>query len=457
MLSLSDLSETTVTLPLAQFQGEEEGGDFAGSSVRCTVLLFRTSAQHWLAITSLDAAPGDDRPAPPPPPRLDLSADLGGVLDTAAKSGLLFPVSPESFALGPRAAVSEALSMSQTPGATSAALASPAEDLRQMAWVAEQQRAARAADPGMMAATGDGAIFRPFRFPTKISEAFRLPWGDIGKVTDRQLESFWEGTQMRNTPKRVIGAVIYIHHHYLLPFKQKIISRGRHLLVIKISEGAGRHPTRRCVAWWMPLPEVRERYADPARADKYAHGGSVYRVCQLVETYKLSTTVPVHFEVGERPHLGVGGFPLHCFDAAPEFRTQWRIGATDQELEEERKEVDRCIESKSSLEMSGEAKKAEKRRRKRQNRKARDKERAAEDAKAADEEQIEERRRALVRPNVALQGGGFLDGVLEQMRQRKAGLSGTDTAGAFNPPRRSEAEDFGCDSESSVSSSGSDD
>lgn len=463
MLSLSDLSETTVTLPLAQLQGEEEDGELLGGSVRCTVLLFRTSAQHWVAITSLDAAPSDDRLAPPPP-RLDLSSDLGGVLDAAAKSGLLFPVTPEAFALGPLAAVGEALASSGPgppgppgpAGPPGSALVAPSEDLRQMAWVAEQQRAARAADPSMMAATGDGAIFRPFRFPTKISEAFRLPWGDIGKVTDRQLESFWEGTQMRSTPRRVIGAVIYIHHHYLLPFKQKITSRGRHLLVIKISEGAGRHPTRRCVAWWMPLPEVRERYADPARADKYAHGGSVYRVCQLVETYKLSTTVPVHFEVGERPHLGVGGFPLHCFDAAPEFRTQWRIGATDQELEEEKKEVDRCIEARSSLEMSNEAKKAEKRRRKRQSRKARDKEKAVEDAQVADKEKDDARRKGLVRPNAALQGGGFLDGVLEQMRQRKAGIAG-EASGSFNPPGRAEPEDSGWNDGSSVSSSGSDD
>merc|ERR1719401_1385032 len=81
-----------------------------------------------------------------------------------------------------------------------------AEGTSPEARLADQQRAARLADPELMSAAGDGSIFKPFRFPTKISEAFRLPWSDIGVVSDRQLESFYNGTQMRGTPKRVIGA-----------------------------------------------------------------------------------------------------------------------------------------------------------------------------------------------------------------------------------------------------------
>mmetsp|Transcript_128102 Transcript_128102/g.208740 ORF Transcript_128102/g.208740 Transcript_128102/m.208740 type:complete len:410 (+) Transcript_128102:92-1321(+) len=299
-----------------------------------------------------------------------------------------------------------------------------------VAKVAEQQRAARLAEPELMVAAGDGAVFRPFRFPTKISEAFRLPWNDIGIVTDRQLESFYNGTQMRGTPKRVIGAVIYLHHHYLLPFKQKIISRGRNLLVIKINEGSGRQPTRRCLAWWMPLAEVRERYADPTATERYPRGGSVYRVCQLVETYRLTASVPVHFEVGERASLGVGGFPLHCFDADPDFQTQWRLGASPEELLEEQREIAQCLETRTPLEMTAEAKKAEKRRRKRQNRKARDKERAAEELQAAQEaagkERIadeEQRRQGLVKPSAALRDSSFMDGLLEQMRQKRTGAA----------------------------------
>jgi len=297
------------------------------------------------------------------------------------------------------------------------------------AHVAEQQRAARLAEPELMCAVGDGAVFRPFRFPTKISEAFKLPWNDIGVVTDKQLESFYSGTQMRGTPKRVIGAVIYLHHHYLLPYKQKIISRGRHLLVIKINEGSGRQPLRRCLAWWMPLAEVRDRYADPTQTERYPRGGSVYRVCQLVETYRLTATVPVHFEVGDRAALGVGGFPLHCFDADPDFQTQWRLGASPEELLEEQREVAQCLETRRTpLEMTSEAKKAEKRRRKRANRKARDRETTAEDEKFAAEEKGRERaadqetrRQGLVKPNVALRDSDFMGGLLEQMRMKKAG------------------------------------
>merc|ERR1719408_112650 len=159
----------------------------------------------------------------------------------------------------------------------------------------------------------------------------------------------------------------------------------------------------------MPLAEVRERYADPTQTERYPRGGSVYRVCQLVETYRLTATVPVHFEVGERATLGVGGFPLHCFDADPDFQTQWRLGASPEELLEEQREVAQCLETRTPLEMTSEAKKAEKRRRKRANRKARDKETAAKEDKVVEEEKDrerearqEQRRQCLMKPNVAL-------------------------------------------------------
>lgn len=307
-----------------------------------------------------------------------------------------------------------------------------------------------------MVAAGDGAIFRPFRFPNKVSEAFHLPWADINTVEDAQLRSFHECTQMHSIPKRAFGAVVYLYHHYLSQYKQKVISKGRHLLVVKISEGVGRQPKRRALAWWMPLSEVRERYADPAQADKYHCGGSVHRVCQLVETYKLHATVPIHFEIGERPHVAVGGFPFHCFSAAPDFSTRWALDSGPEALLEERREVERCLATRSPLEMSAEARKAEKRRRKRQNRKARDREKGAQEAEAADcaaeearQVEVAERRRELVKPNAALREGGFLDGILEQMRQRRAGAAGA--AGAALGPR----PDAACsDSESSSSSDG---
>merc|ERR1719330_33503 len=105
----------------------------------------------------------------------------------------------------------------------------------------------------------------------------------------------------------------------------------------------------------MPLTAVRERYADPKKAELYHEGGSVHRVCQLVETYKLQATVPIHFEIGERPRVTVGGFPLHCFDLDVDFHTRWSLGS----------DLDALL--------------AEKRRRKRQNRKAREHEKAAEE------------------------------------------------------------------------------
>mmetsp|Transcript_41391 Transcript_41391/g.90390 ORF Transcript_41391/g.90390 Transcript_41391/m.90390 type:complete len:453 (-) Transcript_41391:76-1434(-) len=405
MMSFTDLSEASVLVPLSQCGKEHE------SDVYCNVLLFRANGNPFVAIISISG----DRP-PPALAKLESPADLDLALDEAVRQGLLFPVSKPAFEGGPTEAVSEALA------STGRAVGVGSQLVKEM-------RAARLLDPEAMVAPGDGAVFRPFRFPTKMSEAFRLPWSDTGKVKDEQLQNFYRGSQMYETPPRVVGAIIYLHHHYLVPFKQKITSRGRHLLVIHISEGSGRQPKRRCLAWWMPLYEVRDRFADPAQADMYSHRGSVHRVCHLVETYNISTTVPIHFEFGERPHHLVGGIPLNCYDVAPDFKTQWHIGSTPEELLEERREVAQCLERREPLEKSMEAKKADKRRRKRQNRKAREREKAAgeaaEDEAAVDAEreqetEEEQRREQLLKPNAALRESGFLDSLLEEMRQRRA-------------------------------------
>merc|ERR550532_881731 len=93
---------------------------------------------------------------------------------------------------------------------------------------------------------GVGSVFLPFRFPTTMSDAFKLPWANIIVVDDALLQRFYERTQLWDTPKRVIGAVGFLKDYYLQPFKHLIVSKGRHLLVIKISETKGRRPHRRC-------------------------------------------------------------------------------------------------------------------------------------------------------------------------------------------------------------------
>lgn len=368
-------------------------------------------------------------------------ADLADALEVAAHDGLVVPVSKEAFELGPHAAAAEALSSrsllaAPTPlGSTCLSQVDIPDVIGMCTDSSITSTAKGTAELVVPEAGGDGSIFRPFRFPTKMSDAFRLPWVEIGIVSDDQLRNFYEGTQMRSTPKRVIGAVSYLHHHYLRPFKQKIISKGRHLLVIKISETSGRRPQKRCLAWWMPLTAVRERYADPKKAELYHEGGSVHRVCQLVETYKLQATVPIHFEIGERPRVTVGGFPLHCFDLDVDFHTRWSLGSDPDALLEEKREVEHCIATHSVLEMSAEARKAEKRRRKRQNKKAREHEKAVEEAQVESKEvqdkvTIDERpRKNLVQPNEALRDSSFLNGLLEQMRQRKIALAAEKTGG----------------------------
>jgi len=491
MLPVTDVSIAQVQLPALQdairqdsgSSSDEEGRGHGGPGGRLCdveVVLFRAGGSCWAAlcqsplasaVSSAAAANSNTgRGSPRTDPRTDA---LTLALEVAARDGLVAPVSKEAFEKGPSAAAQEAFlgpwagsanglgggpGISRGGGSSSAAVGPAVSELA--------SASLSPAEPGSDCAIGSegAATFRPFRFPTKMSDAFRLPWTEIGVVSDDQLRSFYEGTQMRSTPKRVIGAVGFLRQCYLNPFKQKIISKGRHLLVIKIVETSGRRPQKRCLAWWMPLAEVRERYADPKKAEMYHEGGSVHRVCQLVETYKLCATVPIHFEIGERPHVTVGGFPLHCFDLDVDFHTRWSLGSDPAALLEERREVERCLATHSVLEMSSEARKAEKRRRKRQNKKAREHERAAEEAQTqpdggSDNEAQEldsgvvagsgslldhptvpfngmaarageEGRRGLVQPNQALLDSSFLSGLLDQMRQRKVALAAEKTGEA---------------------------
>lgn len=440
MLPVTDLSVARVQLPPlsddSSSDEESDAGGRSGSFARGDVLLFRAGGRCWAALCAVPPGDGDR------PPLLASSSDLADALEAAAHRGLVVPVSREAFERGPHAAALEALSSGPPPSSLRPTAAPPfldkGDDCEPMVTGGSgpgrpSGGAQSSTELSPSETCGDGSVFRPFRFPTKMSDAFRLPWAEIGVVSDDQLRNFYDGTQMRSTPKRVIGAVGYLHYHYLRPFKQKIISRGRHLLVIKISETSGRRPQRRCLAWWMPLAEVRARYADPKKAEMYHEGGSVHRVCQLVETYKLHATVPIHFEIGERPRVTVGGFPLHCFDLDVEFHTKWSLGSDSAALLEEKRQVAHCIATHSVLEMSAEARKAEKRRRKRQNKKAREHERAAEDAEDERREAQErataekERRRALMQPNEALRDSSFLNGLLEQMRQKKMALAAERT------------------------------
>lgn len=422
-MPLSDFFMASLLLPAGQTLSAEcqaimtaagdecqETQDIESGDVVCNLLMFRSSGNPFVAIPSLRRGAKVERR------KVQSVEELEKQLEEAIRAGRLFPVSEENFKRGPVEALSEAL---ESRGTVQDPLGNCSDQQR-------AQRAARLLDPEAMVAEGDGAVFRPFRFPTRMSEAFKLPWADIGKVKEAQLQNFYRGSNMPSTPPRVVGAIIYLHHHYLVPFKQRVISKGRHLLVISINEGAGRNK-RRCLAWWMPLAEVRERFADPRQADLYSHGGSVHRVCHMVETYSLNKTVPIHFAYGVRPNLIVGGVPLNCYDVAPEFKTPWRLNSTAEELEEERQKVAECLELRMPLEKSLEARKADKRRRKRQNRKTRDRERAAEDAQASRqaaaaevEKEAEERRQKLVHPNAALHESGFLDSLLDDMRQRRA-------------------------------------
>lgn len=438
MLPVTDLSATRVQIPAAFLDLDNTGSDedFRGPGRvgACTgnVLLFRAGGNYWAALCR-DAESESKLTSDACP------AALADALELAAKDGFLTQVSKEVFDKGPEAAAMEALVSHQLRSPRDTHFAQAETELDHLASGCLTGGSASGLDS--TDASGDGSIFHPFRFPTKMSDAFRLPWADIGVVSDEQLRSFYEGTQMRSTPKRVIGAVGYLHHHYLRPYKHKVISKGRHLLVIKISETSGRRPQKRCLAWWMPLTEVRARYADPKKAEMHHEGGSVHRVCQLVETYKLQATVPIHFEIGERPHIIVGGFPLHCFDLDVDFHTRWSLGSKPEALLEEKREVAHCLATRSVLEMSAEARKAEKRRRKRQNRKARDKEMAAEDVGTDRNEETheveaeqEDGRRARLQPNEALRDSSFLSGLLEQMRQRKVAMASSQLDVQGTPP-----------------------
>merc|ERR1711879_344341 len=124
---------------------------------------------------------------------------------------------------------------------------------------------------------------------------------------------------------------------------------------IKVSEGSGRQPRRRALAWWMPVSEVRERYASASKAEMHHCIGSNPYVCQLVETYNLQTTVVLSFECGERPDVIAACCPVYYLPKHLKDR-----------LEEDDKILE-GIANRSPVDVSAEAKKAEKRRKKRQN------------------------------------------------------------------------------------------
>lgn len=264
-------------------------------------------------------------------------------------------------------------------------------------------------------AAGDGACFKPFRFPCKLSEAFQLPWGDIDIVSDEQLDMFYKGTGLRKFPKRACGAMRFIDYHYMTPNRQKIISRGRHCLMIKISETSGRQPKRKAVAWFLPAAEVLERYSTASKAEMYHCDKANPFMCQMVETYDMNTTMPIMFEYGERPNVIAAGFPMHfTVRSLPE-----RLLDTGKFME--------GLAGRKPDEAGAEAKKAEKRRRKRHNKKTKEQEKKEvanaeasrlreEERNAAAKAEQSQRKQHLVQPNAALRESSFMQGLINQMR-----------------------------------------
>merc|ERR1711862_359352 len=103
---------------------------------------------------------------------------------------------------------------------------------------------------------------------------------------------------------------------------------------------------------------VRDRYADPKKAEACHERSAVYRACHLVETYKLTTTIPIHYEDGERPKLQVGGFPFYCFGVsaaeADDMKSKFTVTSSKDELLEEKKIIQKCREEGTALEKSAE-------------------------------------------------------------------------------------------------------
>eukprot|EP00930_Biecheleria_cincta_P100169 TRINITY_DN91785_c0_g1_i1.p1 TRINITY_DN91785_c0_g1~~TRINITY_DN91785_c0_g1_i1.p1 ORF type:complete len:350 (+),score=50.10 TRINITY_DN91785_c0_g1_i1:104-1153(+) len=299
------------------------------------------------------------------------------------------------------------------------------------AHILEEEGRQRASRIQYEAAAGDGACFKPFRFPCKMSEAFQLPWGDIDIVSDEQLEMFYQGCGLRKLPRRACGAVRYVDYHYMTPNRQKIISRGRHCLMIKISEGSGRQLKRKALAYYLPATEVLERYSTAAQAEKYHCDRANLYMCQMVETYDMNTTMPIMFEYGERPHVIAAGCPYHF---------------TVRSLPERLIDSSKCVEALAGRkpdEAGAEAKKADKRRRKRHNKKTKERERSeaanAEAAKLQGEERNtdakaleSQRKHHLVQPNAALRDSNFMQGLLSQMRD-KTSDGGARTARKVSP------------------------
>lgn len=253
-------------------------------------------------------------------------------------------------------------------------------------------------------APGDGAEFKPFRFPVKMSEAFRLPWKHINDVDHDQLEMFYDATGLRKLPSYAFGSLKYLVYHYLLPNHQVIKSKGRHLLTIKIWEGSAnqRQPRRRAIAWWMPLHDVR----DPKRV------GFCPGFNHLVETYDMDTSVGVAFDVVEREVSAC--CPFHI------------VSKSCQELlcDTIKREED-IAKLRGPEDMTSEMVKAEKRRQKRLKQKNAKKAQAAEARAAAAEEirlaemtEREERRNLLIKPD-----GVDMELLMNQMRKVHPGAS----------------------------------
>merc|ERR1719150_541562 len=95
---MTDIAEVSMKMPASGHEGEDD-------DVYCTVLLFKTGGQPFVAITKLGHG---DLPTAPSKILGD-SQKLGDTVAEAERDGLLFPVSNQAFDDGPVAALGEAL------------------------------------------------------------------------------------------------------------------------------------------------------------------------------------------------------------------------------------------------------------------------------------------------------------------------------------------------------------
>ena len=98
--------------------------------------------------------------------------------------------------------------------------------------------------------------------------AFELPLEHL-HVSQRKYEEFRRGTGQL-APEAIVGAVVYLHCHYLLPNKALIVAKGRHVLRISLS-GQWRHPGGKrqrpqCLAWWESVSSMQSAAAPLMRA-----------------------------------------------------------------------------------------------------------------------------------------------------------------------------------------------